>query len=159
MKSGADRTMILIGGNEDKEHERRILAEVARSARNGKIIVATLASEEPKRQWMTYRAAFAELGVRETVHLDAETREQVLDPANVDLLDGADCVYFTGGDQVKLATKMGGTLLYNRIRDQYYDEGLVLAGTSAGGAAVGQTKLVGGGASGRGPKKEGGVFM
>src|SRR3954454_13990003 len=124
--------MILVGGNEDKLSERLILAEVVRRARNGKIVIVTLASEEPMRQWETYRGIFAQLGVRETVHLAADTREKAVDPALADLVLGADCVYFAGVDQVNIATKMGGTLLYNRLRDQYYDAGLVLAGTSAG---------------------------
>src|SRR3954466_9996296 len=153
------RTMVLVGGNEDKFRDRLILAEVARKARNGKIVVATLASQEPLKQWETYRAAFAELGVRETVHLAIDTREEAIDARRLDLLKQADCVYFTGGDQVKLAMKLSGTALYDHIRDQYYDAGLVVAGTSAGASAMGQTMLVADAANDRSHKVEGAFFM
>ena len=38
--------------------------------------------------------------------------------------------FFTGGDQVKITTKLKGTDLYTRI-SELYDNGALLAGTSA----------------------------
>jgi len=153
------RTSILIGGAEDKTGERLILAEVARRASHGRIVVATLASQEPLRQWDTYRSIFADLGVAETAHLAIDSREDALDPARMQLLDDARCVFFTGGDQVKLSMKLSGTLLHDRIRDEYYDAGLLLAGTSAGASAMGETMLVANEETDRSHKIKGAFYM
>ncbi|HYP08496.1 MAG TPA: cyanophycinase, partial [Bryobacteraceae bacterium] len=70
------------------------------------------------------------------------TREQAADEQNLELLDDASCVFFTGGDQLKITMKLGGTQLYDRIRDLYKRRGALIAGTSAGAAAMGQVMLM-----------------
>jgi cyanophycinase len=44
-------TLIVIGGNENKEGHRPILEELAKRVGDGKLVIATLASEEPDEQW------------------------------------------------------------------------------------------------------------
>lgn len=133
--------MILIGGNEDKTSSRMILSEVARRAGPGVLVIATLASEEPEAQWQRYRQVFTDLGLARLVHLDVESREQALDPARVALLDDASAVFFTGGDQLKIVTKLGGTPLFRRIRLLHERQNALLAGTSAGASAMGEIML------------------
>jgi len=58
------------------------------------------------------------------------------------MIDNASVVYFTGGDQLKLASKLGGTPMLNRIHSLYEERGGVIAGTSAGASAMGATMLV-----------------
>ena len=53
-------------------------------------------------------------------------------------------VFFTGGDQVKITSQIGDTPIFNRIRE-IYDDGGVIAGTSAGAAVMSETMLVIGG--------------
>jgi cyanophycinase len=137
-----NRRLILIGGSEDKDGERLILREVASRAGDGTLIVATLASEVPDFQWDRYQRIFRDLGVTRLAHLAIGGREDALDPRQLAVLDGASAVFFTGGDQVKITTKLKGTDLYTRLRELYVSGGL-LAGTSAGASAMGGSMLVG----------------
>jgi cyanophycinase len=53
-------------------------------------------------------------------------------------------VFFTGGDQMKITSQIGDTPIFERIRE-IYDDGGVIAGTSAGAAIMSETMLVEGG--------------
>jgi cyanophycinase len=136
------RRLILIGGSEDKDGERLILSEVARFAGTGTLVIATLASEVPDLQWDRYQRIFRTLGVRNLAHLAITGREDALAARTLGVLDGASAVFFTGGDQVKITTKLKGTDLFTRIRDLYM-RGALMAGTSAGASAMGESMLVG----------------
>ena len=61
--------LIIIGGHEDKEGKRLILKEVANRVRHGKLVIATVASQEPDGYFDAYRRAFKGLGVGELVEL------------------------------------------------------------------------------------------
>src|SRR5947209_2942923 len=80
--------LIIIGGHEDKEGDREILARVAEVARHEKILVATLASSMAEEVWKDYERAFRALGVREVEHLDIPDRSCSLDSAHVSALKG-----------------------------------------------------------------------
>ncbi len=157
-RKGARGTMILIGGSEDKIGARLILSEVARRAGDGAFVVATLASEEPERQWERYREVFTALGVKQLQHLAIGGREEVLDPALATVLNDATAVFFTGGDQVKIASKIGGTPLFATLRERYL-QGALVAGTSAGASAMGEAMLVSRGALEESHKVEGAFYM
>ena len=135
-------TIILIGGSEDKRGNRLILNEVARRAGSGTFVIATLASEIPDKQWATYSSIFRDMGVTAIEHLHVDTREQAADPVRTALLEHATAVFFTGGDQLKITSKLAGTPIYSRIRAMYEEEGGLLAGTSAGASAMGEMMLV-----------------
>lgn len=135
-------TVILIGGQEDKLEKRLILNEVARRVSGGRLVVATLASEEPALQWATYNQVFRELGVSDVVQMDFVSREQAMSPEAIEILDDAAGVFFTGGDQMQITAKLGGTLVLQRLLDLHRN-GAVLAGTSAGAAVMGTIMPVG----------------
>lgn len=151
--------MILIGGSEDKDGARVILAEVVRRSAGGKLLVATVASDEPEQQWLRYCRVFRELGAGQIEHLAVSSREEAADPARLEVLRGASTVFFTGGDQVKITTRLGGTPLYTQIRSLYEQRQLLLAGTSAGASAMGETMLVSQGEKEDSHKVEGAFFM
>jgi cyanophycinase len=135
-------TLIMVGGAEDKTGSRAILSEVARRVGDGKLVIATLASEEPEYQWATYSQIFRELGARDVTHLQAETRDELMDDAVLEMLEEATAVFFTGGDQLRITTKLGGTPAYDGIRALYKQRHGLVAGTSAGAAAIGQVMLM-----------------
>lgn len=136
-------TLIAIGGREQREGERRILTEVARRAGSGSIVVSTLASEEPQEQWEEYERVFKDLGVKKVVQLEARTREELLDERVPKLFAGARVFFMAGGDQKKIASKLGGTVVCDCIRDLLRDGGTV-AGTSSGASVLSETMLVAG---------------
>jgi len=136
-------TLIIIGGHENKEGHRPILEEVARNVRSGKLVVATLASEEPQAQWNTYSATFRDLGVSRIEQLDARKREELLREPNLDILEDADVLFFAGGDQTKITSRFGGTPLCTRMRE-LYQKGITIAGTSSGASAMSEIMMAGG---------------
>ena len=135
-------TLIIIGGREDKAESMTILREIANQTKHGKLVVVTAASEVPDEMWEDYQRIFKALGVKEVVHFAVEQHEQALDPKCLELFKNAKTVFFTGGDQLKITTKIGGTPVSDAILEIYKNGGVV-AGTSAGAAAMGKTMLVG----------------
>src|SRR4051794_22372832 len=71
-------SLLIIGGHENKQGGTDILQEVAARANKGKLVVATLASEDPKPLWDEYRRVFSKLGVHEISQLDARHREELI---------------------------------------------------------------------------------
>jgi cyanophycinase len=133
---------VIIGGREDKDSACDILARIAKRASGGKLVLATFASEEPDRQWARYKQTFQRLGAKKLVRFDYTAREDAISQPKLDLLDGAAAVFFTGGDQLKLVSKIAGTPALERIVE-LYDSGATIAGTSAGAAAMSETMIVG----------------
>nr|WP_282571046.1 cyanophycinase [Sphingopyxis sp. MSC1_008] len=133
--------MIAIGGHEDKEGDRQILRAVAERLGGGRLILATVASEEPGEYFAAYRAAFAGIGVVDVAELYLDEREDTSNPANRSLLAGAAGIFFTGGDQLRIVSLMGDTPLEAEVR-ALHARGGVIAGTSAGASAQSETMLV-----------------
>jgi cyanophycinase len=136
-------SLIIIGGHEDKEGEAVILRAVAERSHGGKLIVATLATEEPEDMFHDYHRAFSALGVTEIQHLNVPSREEILRDPPLDVLQGASLVFFTGGGQLRITTQFGGTELCEQIQ-QFYWQGGTIAGTSAGASVMSDTMLVSG---------------
>ncbi|MFY0526089.1 cyanophycinase [Archangium gephyra] len=140
--------LLVIGGSEkkDSDEERAILRQAARKAlgeEGGRIVVLTVASMEPEPLAEIYQKAFGRLGVRQMEVLDIRNREQAYEPANVRKLAGASVLFFTGGDQLRITSQMGGSPLLERIF-ALHEEGAAIVGTSAGAAAMSETMLIGG---------------
>lgn len=134
-------TLIAIGGHEDKEGDRTILREVARLARGGKLVVATVASHEPEGYFESYRKAFADLSITDLVELYVKERAETAAPETLRLLEGAAGVFFSGGDQLRISSTLGDTPVARRVTEILAGGGVV-AGTSAGAAAMSDTMLV-----------------
>jgi cyanophycinase len=138
-------TLIIIGGHEDKEGDREILQEVARRAQqdSGRIVLVTVASQEPQALVDDYRAVFAKLGVKKVDVLDIRTREEAYDDQNVQKVKGAPVVFFTGGDQLRISSQIGDSDVFKCMQEIFYNGGTIV-GTSAGAAAMPETMLIGG---------------
>lgn len=139
----ADRpgSLIIIGGHEDKENDRVILKLVAERVRNGKLVIATVASHEPEGYFETYQKAFEGLGVGSLVELYVNERFEALDGKTRDILNDAAGVFFTGGDQLRISSQVGDTPV-ERMVHEIHERGGVVAGTSAGASVMSDTMLV-----------------
>jgi cyanophycinase len=135
--------LMAIGGKEDKSDRQEILRRFASLMKGNKLVVATVASEVEDEQWEDYRKVFREIGVKSIERLSLNDRGQSLDEKTADLVSGAGGVFFTGGDQIRITSKLGGTDLCNRIREVYLGGGIV-GGTSAGASVLTETMLVSG---------------
>jgi len=116
---------------------------VAERVGSGKLVLATLASQEPEAMFRDYQKAFGRLGLKRVEHLDVSDREALLRDPPLELLEGASVVFFTGGGQLRITTQFGGTQLCEQIQ-QFYQNGGTIAGTSAGASVMSDTMLVSG---------------
>ncbi|MFO0579117.1 MAG: cyanophycinase [Polyangia bacterium] len=135
--------LILVGGNEDKQKERKILAAVASEIGDGHLLLITAATNLPDEVADEYRRLFRELGVRHIEPVDVRRREQGYDEALLKKVGGAAGAFITGGDQLRLTSQLGGTPLLTALRS-LHDSGGLLAGTSAGAAAMPDAMLIAG---------------
>jgi cyanophycinase len=135
--------LIIIGGHEDRDPsgDRTILREVARHVKGGKLVLATVASHRPEGYFEEYEKAFADLDVGELVELYVEERSRAGDREKLAVLDDAQAVFFSGGDQLRITSQIGDTGIEAKIR-AIFDRGGLVAGTSAGASVMSETMLV-----------------
>ncbi|HHY81137.1 MAG TPA: cyanophycinase [Clostridiales bacterium] len=145
MKEHGQGTLVIIGGAEDKKNNCTILRKVADLAKGdkGKIIILTVATDYPSQVGKEYKHLFNKLGVSNIDALHIETREEANDPERLQRMENASCVFFTGGDQLKITSLIGGTKTDKFLKDAFI-EGLVIAGTSAGASVMSETMITSG---------------
>src|SRR4051812_45087074 len=98
-KSSGKGSLIIIGGREDKEKDMKILCSLAdRIPKRGKLVIATVASSMGDELWEQYRSVFKKLGVKRISHLSMVDRTKAQDTRALRAVQGADAVFFTGGD-------------------------------------------------------------
>ncbi len=137
--------LLVIGGAEDKYNERRILRkflELAGGPENAEVLIVPVASDYPEFAADVYTQAFRNLGVANPRVLRATSRQDVVNADVEKLLDGVTGIIMTGGDQMRLVSILGGTKLAAGIRKLVHDTDVVLAGTSAGAAAMSTSMIV-----------------
>ena len=136
--------LLAIGGHEQRQVEdgreksadfilRRFVEELP--GRRTVVIIPT-ASEEPEAAAQDYLNVFAALGVEHVEVLAIQSREQADSDETRAVIDRADGVMFTGGDQLRLTALIGGTRLLGRLAERYLHEPIIVAGTSAGATAM-----------------------
>jgi cyanophycinase len=136
-------TLIIIGGHEDRDPEgdRKILREVARHVRGGKLVLATVASHKPEGYYDDYERAFADLDIGELVELYVQDRTEARDQEKLRVIDDAAAIFFSGGDQLRITSQIGDTGIEAKVR-ALYERGGLIAGTSAGASVMSDTMLV-----------------
>src|SRR5215475_9760577 len=135
-------TLFAIGGAEDRHDTKVILSHLAERIGSGKLVISTLASEYGDEVWEVYRKLFVSMGVKYVKHLGINHRDETSKDPRLDMLADAKAVFFTGGDQFKITTRLGGTALSELI-EEIYRRGGIIGGTSAGATALGEMMLVG----------------
>ncbi|MBY3321623.1 cyanophycinase [Rhizobium laguerreae] len=139
--SGREGTLIIIGGHEDHDGERVILKEVAKHVKDGKLVLATVASHEPEGYLEKYQSSFGELGVSTVTELYIEERDQATSEEKLATLRDVSAVFFSGGDQLRITSLIGDTPIYEHVHEIFANGG-VIAGTSAGASVMSDTMLV-----------------
>lgn len=145
--------LLIIGGKEDKQGDCLILRKFIAMAggREASIAIITTASEQSYEVGNEYRTIFTELGAHSAAILSMNQRETASDYHHVAEIEHATGIFFSGGDQLRLTSILGGSQVDAAIR-QAYVRGTVIAGTSAGAAVMSDTMIVGGDSSDT-PKK------
>lgn len=145
MTEHVEGKLLIIGGAEDKKGECKILKRFVQEAggRESRITVMTAATEYPLQVGTEYHALFLELGAKDVQVLDVSDRSQANTKGIEAQLEKSTGIFFTGGDQLRITGMLGGTLL-GRMLQQLYEQGVIIAGTSAGASVMSDTMIVGG---------------
>lgn len=125
---------------------KRIIDE-SKHKEHSRIEIVTTASKIPKEIGPEYVKALNYLGATDVAVLDIVSREQATDPEILERLRAADVVMFTGGDQLRLTSILGGTPFHDILLDKYHNEDFIYAGTSAGAAAASNNMIYQGSSS------------
>lgn len=119
---------------------KRIITESLKGEKS-RIEVITTASKIPREVGPEYARAFQYLGAENVDVMHIERREQATEPENLARLKAADVVMFTGGDQLRLTSILGGTAFHDLLLEKYTHEQFLFAGTSAGAAAASDSMI------------------
>lgn len=125
---------------------KRIIDE-SKHKKDSRIEVITTASKIPKEIGPEYVKALNYLGAQNVDVLYIEKREQATEPEVLARLKAADVVMFTGGDQLRLTSILGGTAFDELLLHKYQNEDFIYAGTSAGAAAASNNMIYQGSSS------------
>ena len=134
-------TLVVIGGHEDKESDCVILHEIAKRVGSGDLVIATVATREPDEYFGSYDKIFKRLGIKNVTKLHLRDRRERMGEKKRAILKKASGIFFTGGDQLRISSQIGDTLFEKYVKD-IYDRGGIIAGTSAGASAMGETMLL-----------------
>jgi cyanophycinase len=109
--------------------------------------VITTASKVPREIGPEYVKAFNYLNAKNVDVLHIERREQAMEPEVLNRLRAADVLMFSGGDQLRLTSILGGTPFHDIFLEKYRNEDFIYAGTSAGAAAASNSMIYQGSSS------------
>ncbi|HUG15594.1 MAG TPA: cyanophycinase [Thermomicrobiales bacterium] len=143
--------LLAIGGAEDKFRDRAILRRFTElaggdDARIAIIPTASVIDDAGQR----YKAIFLELGATSAEVLYVGRREDANTDELVELVEHSTGIFITGGNQIRVASILGGTRVGNAVI-RCHRAGVPVGGTSAG-ASVMSTVMVAGGRSGATPR-------
>jgi cyanophycinase len=113
---------------------KRVLTESVHKT-DSRIEVITTASQVPEDVGNEYLKAFTYLGAKNVGVMGIKTREEANAPEFISRIEKADIIMFTGGDQLRLTSVLGGTAFHRVLLSRYTYDDVVISGTSAGAAA------------------------
>ncbi|MGB7981560.1 MAG: cyanophycinase [Candidatus Nanopelagicales bacterium] len=148
----SQRRLMAIGGAEDKLGATRILRRFVAEAggAQARVLVCATASALGPEIVELYERTFTRLGVAEVLTARPHDRREADKVEHVDAVTAATGVFFTGGNQMKLAATIRGTRFGDAVVAAY-DRGVIVGGTSAGASVVSE-HMVGYGSPGAQPK-------
>src|SRR3974390_1082093 len=128
--------IVPIGGAENKENDRHILERFVRvsGGAEANIVVIPTASRMHETGPI-YEKLFKEIGAAEVAVMDFDTRRDCQEPGRLRRLEEATGIFFTGGNQLRLTTLLGGTPVAKLIRVRNA-RGVAVGGTSAGASIL-----------------------
>lgn len=144
--------LVAVGGGESdnitedsiKIFERFI--EIAGGADTARIVVMTIATDDPKDAEARYKKLFAQMKFKHYETIDISDRDQSFDEKILKKIERATALYFTGGDQLHVTTLMGGAPLHRLIAERFERGELDIGGTSAGAMMMSSSIIVSGAA-------------
>lgn len=136
----AKGSLVIIGGGKRPPELMKKIIELA-GGENAKIVVIPNASSEPIETAEYQVNQFKSLGAVNTDFIFAEGKE-LNSESTLEKLMGVTGIFFSGGDQRRLASHLLNSKMLKRI-EEIYESGGVIAGTSAGAAVMSKIMITG----------------
>ncbi len=145
--------IFVVGGAEDKVAARTVLNRFVKAAggSQARLVVIATPSSIPQAMLTTYKQVFSDLGVSRLTLAAPMNHGDADEPSLLEALGDATGVYFTGGDQLKLTSQLGGTQAIALLHERLAEGSVVLGGTSAGASAM-STVMIARGRAARAPR-------
>ena len=124
--------------------ERGILKRIIDESDKGiasRIEIIPTASRIPDVVGPAYSKAFHSLGADNVDVLSIESREHCQNAEILKRIQAADVIFFTGGDQLRLTSIIGGTQVHDLILYKYHNDAFLYVGTSAGAACASRNMI------------------
>ncbi len=134
-------SLLLIGGGKKPDDVMRKFVELGGGER-GRFVVLPLASGVADTG-AYYVDLLEKYGARDIVVIPVDDRRDAERGALVEVVRSATAVFFPGGDQSRISSRLVGTPMLEAIR-AVHDHGGVIGGTSAGTACQSEIMIVGG---------------
>ncbi|KRW91812.1 cyanophycinase [Alicyclobacillus tengchongensis] len=137
--------LVIVGGAEDKTGECRILRRFVElgGGKHARVLVITVATKLPVEVGAEYIDVFQRIGVEDVRTFDVSHRDAANAASAIQMIEQATCIYFTGGDQLRITKLLGGTRVDAALHEAHH-RGVVLGGTSAGASMMSSTMIVDG---------------
>ena len=143
--------VLAIGGAEDKLRDKLILSAFVNLAGGPDARIAILPTASSiEEAGERYKALFLGMGAARADVLYLSDRAAATSPEVLEILDDVTGIFMTGGNQMRLASIVGGTPVARKVR-ALNQAGAAVAGTSAG-ASILSSHMVAYGASGPSPR-------
>jgi cyanophycinase len=128
--------IVPIGGAENKENDRPILERFVRvSGGSAANIVVIPTASRMHETGPRYEKVFNDLGAEQVEVMDFDTRRDCHEAGRLRRIEEATGIFFTGGNQLRLSTLLGGTPVAKLIRTRNA-HGVAVGGTSAGASIL-----------------------
>lgn len=132
--------LVIIGGGERPAYMMQKIVDLAGGSKS-KFLVIPMASSVPLDVALYQKYQLEKRGAGEVDFIIC-SRETADDDTSLAKLEGVKGIFFSGGDQGRLAAALVGTKFLEKIRDLYLQGGII-AGTSAGAAVMSRIMITG----------------
>ncbi len=136
--------IVAIGGAENKENDRRILERFVRDSGGDEANIVVIPTASRMHETGTrYEQVFKDIGAARVTVMDFDTRRDCQEPGRLRRIEEASGIFFTGGNQLRLTTLLGGTPVAKlmRLRNAH---GVTVGGTSAGASILSEHMIAAG---------------
>lgn len=128
--------IVPVGGAEDKEGRADILRRFVNYSGGSSARIAIIpTASQLESTGRRYEGIFSDLGVKSAIALNYREREDADRADWLATLEEATGVFLTGGNQLRISTVLGGTIVAKTIR-RLNARGVTVGGTSAGAAIL-----------------------
>ena len=132
--------LFVIGSGRPEGIMRKYI-EQAEKVNSGKIVIFPMSSSDPEESGKWHVEQLQKFGAKD-VEYHVLTKEESLKEGSTSILDNVGGVYFSGGDQTRLADALVDTPVHRRLLE-IYEKGGVIGGSSAGAAVMSEIMITG----------------